>query len=62
MEPTGRPLAARLVGTRASGGGDHFWLVALAAVLALFVIELALARAWSAPAAPAATAAEGAGR
>jgi hypothetical protein len=50
MEPADRPLAARLVGARATAvaQGDRYWLLALGGVLALFVIELALARAWSA--------------
>jgi hypothetical protein len=51
MEPAERSLAARLIGTRASGGGDRYWMMALGGVLALFVIELALTRAWSAAAA-----------
>jgi hypothetical protein len=52
MEPTERTLAARLIGTRSSGAGERVWLIALAAVLALFVIELTLMRAWAAPMAP----------
>jgi hypothetical protein len=48
MEPSDRSLAARLVGTRDSGAGDRYWLLALGGVLALFVIELALTRAWTA--------------
>ncbi|MEA2735956.1 MAG: hypothetical protein QOE14_2407, partial [Humisphaera sp.] len=49
LEPDGRPLAARVVGQRSgAGGGDRSWLAALAGVLGLFIIELALARAWSA--------------
>jgi len=47
MEPAERSLAARLIGTRASGGGDRYWMMALGGVLALFVIEMALTRAWS---------------
>jgi hypothetical protein len=50
MEPTERSLAARLIGTRRGGGGERYWLLALGGVLALFVIELALTRAWSAEA------------
>jgi hypothetical protein len=47
----GRTLAARLVGGRDHTGvapADRYWLAALAGVLMLFVIELALARAWAA--------------
>jgi hypothetical protein len=51
MEPTDRSLAARLMGARSGGvGRDRYWLLAIAAVLALFVVELALTRAWSADA------------
>ena len=49
LEPVGRSLAARLIGTRAGGGGERYWLLALGGVLGLFVIELALTRAWAAP-------------
>jgi hypothetical protein len=47
LEPTDRSLAARLIGTRSSGAGEQIWMIALGGVLGLFVIELALTRAWS---------------
>jgi len=40
-----RPLAARVSATR--GGGNEYWLAALAAVMGLLVIELAMTRAWT---------------
>lgn len=61
LGPSDRSLAARLVGTRAGGRGDRYWLIALAGVLGLFVVELALTRAWY-PAPVAAATAQGAAR
>ena len=51
MEPASgtRSLASRLIRTREDGAArDQYWLAALAGVLGLFVVELTLARFWSA--------------
>jgi hypothetical protein len=45
LETGERPLAARVSAAR--GGGNEYWLAALAGVMGLLVIELAMTRAWS---------------